>query len=1006
MKKPALLRSILLTMVIWANYSGITQEYSRYEILDLARNTVESLFPVDIKVQALTITLIPETGVNRPYHVCQLSDTGFVLVSKKQRSQPVLAFSWTKPYPCEEESTDPFIISFINRMTEYLDNEYIVPHKSVAIPASLQFPPIGALISTQWKHDNLFGAQFPSQSLDNASAVIAMGQLFRYWGFPSTGQGEYCYNHMFDGEICLNFSSRIFEFDQMHATIGNIHAASLLYCMAVACHLQPTGASLNTFIHTLPVHFGYSKNMRKVSTYEPNLKEVVLHQLALRRPVPAEWSGFSFLIDGYLALNYFHLNMGRGGLLDGYYDLDFPNLTTTERHLLTGIYVNYHPESRLPAPVNLSMATTGNQLRIGWEINLPDSLKPHLKQFIILKDGITRITQTSELFAVIDSADLSPSGFVHCIADFGERGASELSAPIRYLTDNTPANIQSQQLRNAINIILGYGADLYRQPLRGELEMIKELQVDFADLRGLEQLTELNHLRAVGSEIRNLPAGNYLRKLKTLWFLDCTQLDQSIFQETNGLLEITGRQGLPHDFYDLRHNSDVRSVIMSNHDELDNQLTDLYRFDKYFTKVENLDLYHSKEPGMLDPCYISIESWTDFIPNIAANQQLLVKTTPSVFVPCYPFPPRDTNMTPVNEISWYSNPDGQAGVFYNVFIGEKRNQLDLKGVFINEPSFDFDFAPNKDYYWRVEAYHRDTTYFSGLFHFSTYEKLPVPWTENFDGYFEEAEINEHSTFWESLDQSLTARAITTREIKRGGFYSLKLVPQSDAALLVDIHNDNPVFLDFYVLNTTGNLKIELLQADASGNNAVNTYIRMSGNQQGTLVTSQASSDFTYLPDEWNRLQIQVNHLQGTASLMVNNMMVKEWNWSTAMTGAENRNPLKGIRFFNEANPATGSAYLDDFRIFDSSETFVDNLSSDPTRVLFIPASNQLLITHIDPDRIKLLTLVDMAGREHIRVTNPGSQPIQISSGMPDGIYLVKLEFNQSAPVFHRIAIFR
>jgi len=494
--------------------------------------------------------------------------------------------------------------------------------------------------------------------------------------------------------------------------------------------------------------------------------------------------------------------------------------------------------------------------------------------------------------------------------------------------------------------------------------------------------------------------------LKTLWFLDCSNLDQSFLGETNGLLEITGRQGLPYDFYDLRHNSDARSIIMSNHDELDNQLTDFYRFDKYFKKIENLDVYHSKEPGMLDPCYVSIESWTDFMPNIAANQQLMVKTTPSVFVPCYPFPPRDTNMHRVNQLSWFSNPGEQTGVFYNVFIGESRNRLDLIGVFINEPKFDFDFAPNKDYYWRVEAYHRDTTYFSGIFHFSTYERLPIPWTENFDSYFEEAEISENSPFWESLDKSLTAKAVTNRTIRRGGFYSLKLVPQSDAALLVDIQNDNSVFLDFYVLNPNGNLKIELLQANNSGNHAVNTYIRMTGNQQGTLVTSQESFNFSFLPDEWNYLQIEVNHLQGTASLMVNNTWVKEWNWITAMSGAENKNPLKGIRFLNDTNPGSGSAYLDDLRIFKSGETSADQMRPDPTRVLYMPATHQLLITHIDPDRIKLLTLMDMAGREHLRLTNPYGQTIQVSSGIPDGIYLVKLEFNQSAPVFHRIAIFR
>jgi len=998
-----------LIVTIPGTLSLKAQNYSRTELIELAVETVKKHFPGDQQHLADRIGVISFKTSSLPLQPILLGEKGFVLISKSKTDHPVIGFSWDGYWPNESEMA-PEMSAFIEALASQSRNAPINPlYPTASAPDqknSQSFPPVSALLKTKWNNDSLFCAEFPSASITNASAVIAMGQVFRYYERPLNGDSSYCYIHALDGEICLDFSSRMFEYGSMDNLTGNVHSANLLFCLAIAAHVQPSGASLYSYIDMLPRHYRFSADMRQVNNSEADLRDVILHHLNLKRPVPADWRGSSFVIDGYLGLNYFHFNMGKGGLLDGYYDFSFPHVMTDQNNLMLNCYTDFHPLSTLPAPKNLSIGQTDQGVTINWTITLPDTLVGAVQRVIILRNGLVRIGESTGSQIYLDSTDIGTSCDLMAVADYGSIGSSEMSVPLRYYTSTQPANMPSGALRVAINTILGYGADLYRQPTVGETEMIRELEINFVDQRGIEQLVNLDHLRIMGPTIRTLQGGDWLSRLHTVWFLDCKTFDHTVLKETNNLYQVTGRQGIPFDFYDLRHNADLGSIIMSNHDELDNQLTDFYRFEKYFPKISHIDVYHSREPGLIDSCYISVESWNDFLPRIPHHAQIRVHSSPSVMVPCYPQPARDQNKSGINEISWYCNPNDEPGVFYNVYIGERRNALELKAVFIRDKHYGYNFENNKDYYWRVEAFRNDSTFYSGIFHFSTYTELPFPWADNFDRYYNNDTLINDSPFWITHIPDQPARAYTTNTQKNSGFYSLKLPPASDAALWFEVGYDSSCQVDFYILNQGANLKAEGYQRSALGNPQVNSYLEFTADNELKFISSQETVTYAMLPGEWNHVQIHVNHQQKTASLTLNQVMVKQWNWAKAMTGTDNLNPLAGFRFWNTSQGSNVAAYIDDFMLLNSQSTAIDEIFTDKFQVMFAPELNELIFKDQSMVDIERIILVDLTGKIQLQIKHPVSARVQLPANLPNGIYLIKIEQNDGKPMGRKVAIFR
>jgi len=997
---------------------AVADEVSRNQALTIAGKVVMDNFPEGQKMLAARISIGTGLKTNEPYYVCQVGETGFVLVAKNDNCPPVLGFSWESNFPsgpAEVPALMSTVLDNIRRQCEdYASRDTVNPsiteswksYSSRKSGASLKSGIISPLLATSWNNDSTFFDLFPKSFKNGGSVPIAMGQVFRYYGEPSNGTDKLCYVLNGYGELCAQLNMARLRFDRMSNTLGNPAVDSLIFCMAVTCALQPEGAALEAYRTTLPTYFNYSPDMRVVDSWNYNVGDVVRHQLSLRRPVPADWIGQAFVIDGYFPDNLYHFNMGWGGSFNGFYLLDYPVVKVDTDHSLLTCYTDYHPKGFMPGVTDLTAAAEGDSVRISWNTNMGDSLYGMLVRFVVLRDGLIPIAQTRDMTVVVPSEMMGGSSKIRVVADFGVNGVSEMSVPFRYISDYELADIPSLALRQLINSQLG-ATDLLRQPFLGELQMIRDLEIDFPDQRGIEKLPNLINLRVDGTNIRVLRDGDYIQKLKHLRFFNCNDFDFSIFGHTSSLYQIYGYDFLPIDLYEFRHNADLGLMQLTTTGINPNMLMDLYGADKYFPKLADFFLRHlAAGPGAnFENCFVSVESYHDFYPKIKSNQQLLLRTQPSQYAPCYPTPARDVNIPEVSRISWQANLNNDPGVYYNVFVGDSRRTLELVSVFQLNKYYEGTFEPNRDYFWRVEAYHADSTYYSGIYHFSTWQDLPIPFVERFDDYYSDAIITNESPFWVKFDNALTNKAVTSRNIKFDGRYSLEVKPKSDVGVLIKTPVDPVYFIEFRFLNQGGQVTAELLQKSGSSDaNIVNSKIEFMGNDIGLFTFGGSSFPFSFIANQWNRVNISLNMETGVALFSLNQIALKEWQWHVQIGGTANANPFKGIRFVNNAATGGGSGYVDNMIIDLQNPLSTNPVLNPEMSMVYLPESREVLFSGLLPSDIRDVALYDIQGRKLAGLQNLDKLSFSLGSYIHNGIYLVVVNRKDGRQFSKKIAV--
>ena len=1019
MKSTILHRVFILVLVLsgFFQLSLTADEVTRNQALTIASKVVMQYFPADRQLSSGGITIGPGFQANDPFFICNVGKAGFVLVAKKVNCPPVLGFSWESSFPASVSEISPLLKTVIgsirNQCNDYDSRDTVSPVilKSWQLLSGLKsglMTESGAvlpLLATSWNCDSTFFNLFPRSFKNGGSVPIAMGQVFRFYATPDRGVEKLCYLLNGYGDFCNELDKARLRFDRMSNTIGNPAVDSLIYYMAVTCMMQPEGASLSTYASTLPVHFGYSPDMRVVEGWNYNIGELVRHQLSLRRPVLADWIGQSFVIDGWFPDNLYHFNMGLGGLYNGYYLLDYPVVKVATDHALLNCYIDYHPKSILPVPAYVSAAPEGDSIRISWTIALSDA-NPPLVRCVVLRDGLIPVAQTAKTSVLVSTEKMGGSSSLRVVADFGLNGASELSEPYRYISDRTLADIPSLPLRQSINTKLG-NTDLLRQPFVGELDLIRDLEITYPDQRGLEKLTMLKSLRIDGTDIRVLRDGEYLQNLLSLRFYKCIVFDFTIFGRTRSLYQLFGYDFLPFDLYDFRHNSDIGLLQFLSTDTNPNMLMDLYGADKYFPKLADFFLFHmgAGASSTFGNCYVSYESYLDFYPKIKSNLNLLERTKPSSFAPCYPTPVRNDNLLSVSRISWQANFNEQPSVYYNVFIGEKRNSLEPVSIFQSEKYYDGTFEPNKDYYWRVEAYHADSTYYSGIYHFSTWQDLPIPFYEKFDDYYSACPVVDESPFWVNFDNTLTGKAVTSRNTKFDGFYSLDLKPGSDAGVVIKSPVHPVYYIEFRFLNQGGQVAAELLQKSGSSNdNIVNSRIDFQGNDIGLFTFGASSFPFSFVPGEWNRVNFALNMNTGAASFSLNDLILKEWQWHVQIGGSANNNPFKGIRFVNNVGSAGGSGFIDNLIIDLNNPASAEPVLNPGLDMVYLSGSREVILAGIQPSEIRNIAVYDIRGSKLASRENPDSLIFPVGPAVRNGVYLVVVNLKNGLPFSRKIAV--
>jgi len=303
------------------------------------------------------------------YHVFNISNSGYVIVSGDDQVMPVLAYSTTTTFNVDEMS--PALTQILNayrlEIAYVIDNNVSSTQEIRAAWDQLKNgnpiqqkdvkTSVAPLLQTKWGQSGKnFGGQFyelynnlcPYDNVKNKRCVTgcvatAMAQVLRYWEYPSRGMGSHTFVHNTYGHLSADFESVVYAYDSMPKELSNNSTAfeinmvsTLMYHCGVSVEMDygpdESGSSLIEYYkgyrsgeHALKTHFGFptAYSVEKDDYSNSSWVNLLKTELDAGRPILYRGSGNSgghaFVCDGYNESNYFHFNWGWWGSNDGYF---------------------------------------------------------------------------------------------------------------------------------------------------------------------------------------------------------------------------------------------------------------------------------------------------------------------------------------------------------------------------------------------------------------------------------------------------------------------------------------------------------------------------------------------------------------------------------------------------------------------------------------------------------------------------------------------------------------
>ena len=168
--------------------------------------------------------------------------------------------------------------------------------------------------------------QFDHEEVGNCPtgcAATAMVQIMAFHRYPERGEGSHCYIERNLGELCADFESRVWDWDNM--TTDDYKELSLM--VGIAMEMNYCGGA--SMIGSSPSDPGYATVLQRYFRYHQypgtTASYYLRGELDEERPLYAVLPGnisHAVVIDGYDSEGYFHVNFGWGGSFDGFYLLN------------------------------------------------------------------------------------------------------------------------------------------------------------------------------------------------------------------------------------------------------------------------------------------------------------------------------------------------------------------------------------------------------------------------------------------------------------------------------------------------------------------------------------------------------------------------------------------------------------------------------------------------------------------------------------------------------------
>ncbi len=294
------------------------------------------------------------------FYVFNTAD-GFVIVSADDCETPIIGYSREGRFdpnnvPIQMED---YLQDFIARIQYGIEN-HIEADEATAkqwemvkttgkLNDSKSTKAVAPLLTDKWNQGCLYNSLCPTMSgpcghAEVGCVAVAMAQIMRYWGYPTTGWGTHSYSNA-GLTLSADFGNTTYDWEHMpdslteNSSEAEIEAvATLLYhCgISVEMNYSPNGSNSNSskIPDALIRYFYYSKHIHREKRSDFSNEEwlsLLKSSLDLQRPV--QYSGFgvgighAFVCDGYDENDLLHFNWGWGGNANGYFALGnlYPN---------------------------------------------------------------------------------------------------------------------------------------------------------------------------------------------------------------------------------------------------------------------------------------------------------------------------------------------------------------------------------------------------------------------------------------------------------------------------------------------------------------------------------------------------------------------------------------------------------------------------------------------------------------------------------------------------------
>ena len=192
-----------------------------------------------------------ENSAGPSFYVVNFSTEGFVIVAGDDRVQPILAFSDEGPFVTENMPDHVrFFLDGYSEDIQYVVDNQICADESVQkkwealLSENTPAPKEGNVVvapllgNNKWNQTQYYNNLCPADASGNSAygghvavgcGAIVMGQVMRYWHFPTTGVGSHSYNSSNYGTLSANFGATTYHYEDMPDRLTAVHHEEVVW---------------------------------------------------------------------------------------------------------------------------------------------------------------------------------------------------------------------------------------------------------------------------------------------------------------------------------------------------------------------------------------------------------------------------------------------------------------------------------------------------------------------------------------------------------------------------------------------------------------------------------------------------------------------------------------------------------------------------------------------------------------------------------------------------------